>query len=280
MAARRSPTVQRRRLGMELRRLREHAGLTIEDVAVALECSDSKVSRIETGQVSATTRDVRDMLELYKVDRNQREALIQFARQARQRGWWQAYSDAPAVPLVGLETAAERIDQYEARVVPGLLQSSDYAEAIIRALYPGLSSQQVERWVELRMTRQQLLQQDNPPRISVVLEECVLRRPVGGRRTMQAQLRLLAEASMMPSVTLQVLPLSVGEHPAISGAFTIYGFSEPADPDVVYLEHATGDLFLESTEQVGQYALAFKRLRRLALSSDDSVALIATVTHG
>jgi transcriptional regulator with XRE-family HTH domain len=274
VAARRSPTVQRRRLGIELRRLREQAGLTIEKVAVALECSDSKVSRIETGQVSATPRDVRDMLELYEIDRDHRDALIQFARQARQRGWWQAYSDTPIVPLVGLETAAERIQQYEARVVPGLLQTRNYAQSIIRALHPDLSPQQIERWVELRMARQQLLRQDDPPELVVVLEECVLGRPVGGRIAMREQLRLLGEAAMLPAVSLQVLPLTVGEHAAISGAFTILGFSEPDGPDVVYLELEAGDLYIDNTRQVQRYAGAFARLRAAALSPEESAAVL------
>jgi transcriptional regulator with XRE-family HTH domain len=279
VAARRSPTVQRRRLGIELRRLREQAGLTIEKVAVALECSDSKVSRIETGQVSATPRDVRDVLELYKVDRDHREALIQFARQARQRGWWQAYSDTPVVPLVGLETAAESIQQYEARVVPGLLQTQSYAEAIIRALRPDLSPQQTNRWVELRMARQQLLRQADPPEIAVVLEEYVLRRPVGGREAMREQLLLLAQAATLPALTLQVLPLAIGQHAAISGSFAILGFAESDGPDVVYLEHARGDLYLDSTEQVRRYADAFERLRAVALTREDSVAFLATAAE-
>lgn len=276
MAARRSPTVQRRRLGIELRRLREQAGLTIEKVAVALECSDSKVSRIETGQVSVTPRDVRDMCKLYQVDRDQEDALVQFARQARQRVWWQAYSDTAVVPLVGLETAAERIHQYEGRVVPGLLQTRDYAEAIIRALRPDLSPQQTERWVELRMARQRLLRQDDPPDLTVVIEEYVLRRPVGGREAMRVQLRLLADATMLPAVTLRVLPLAVGEHAAISGAFTILRFSEPDGPDVVYLENARGDLYLDNEEQVRRCADAFERVCTVALSPDDSVAFLTT----
>ena len=271
-----SPTVQRRRLGIELRRLREQAGLTIEEVATVLECSHSKISRIETGRVGATPRDVRDMLELYKVRQDQRDALILFARKARQRGWWQAYSDTPIIPLVGLETAANRIEQYEARVVPGLLQTRDYAGAIIGAQNPDLSPEQIERWIELRMARQQILRQTEPPELVVVLEECVLRRPVGGRRVMREQLRLLAEAATLPAVTLQVLPLSVGEHAAISGAFVILGFSEPDGPDVVYLELDAGDLYVDTPAQVRRYADAFERLRRTALSPNDSAAVLAT----
>jgi transcriptional regulator with XRE-family HTH domain len=270
MPTRPGPTVQRRRLGLELRRLREAAGKTLQEVARALECSDSKVSRIETGQVSATPRDVRDMLELYEVPGDRRDALIQVARDARRKGWWQAYGDTPAMPLIGLEVVADRIHQYEAMVVPGLLQTSDYARAMIRALHPEFPGSQVDRWVELRMTRQELLDQDDPPMFVVVVEECVLRRPVGGRPTMRAQLRHLKAAIALPSLTLQVLPLRVGEHAAMNGTFAVYRFSEPADPDVVHFEHAPSDLYLERPEQVERYAAAFDRLRAAALDPDES----------
>jgi transcriptional regulator with XRE-family HTH domain len=269
--------VQRRRLGLELRRLREQAGKTIDDVAQALECSDSKVSRIETGQVSATTRDVRDMLDVYGVRGEQRDFLIQAARDARRKGWWQAYGDALIAPLVGLETAADRVQAYEPMVVHGLLQTVDYTRAIIRAGRPDLPSTQVERWVELRMTRQSLLTRYNPPEFSVVLEEYALYRPVGGVSVLRGQLRRLVEAAKLPSVTLQVLPLTVGEHAALSGAFNIYHFSGPDDPDVVYLEHGASDLYLESAELVQRYTAAFERLRMAALSPEDSWLFLSKV---
>ena len=238
MPTRPGPTVQRRRLGIELRRLREQAGKTINQVAQVLECSDSKVSRIENGQVSATPRDVRDMLQFYGVDPERREELVEFARTARKKGWWEAYSDTPIVPLVGLEVAADRILAYEAMVVHGLLQTKDYASSLIRALQPDLSEGQIRRWVELRMIRQDLLGRKDPPAFNVLLEECVLRRPVGGRPVMRAQLQHLGEAvASKPSLTLRILPLSIGEHAAMDGAFTVHSFSEPADPDVVYFEH-------------------------------------------
>jgi transcriptional regulator with XRE-family HTH domain len=274
VVARPSPTVQRRRLGIELRRERERAGLTIDQVAAALECSDSKVSRIETGQVSATPRDVRDMLELYKVDPEQRDALIQVAREARQKGWWQAYSDTPVVPLVGLEAAADRIHQYAAMAVPGLLQTREYSLAMLRVGRPDLSPQRIERWVELRMARQVILSHDDPPAFSVVLEESVLRRPVGGSTAMREQVRHLARTAVQSTVTLQILPLTVGAHAGMSGTFTIYGFSAPTDSDVVYLEHARGDLYLESEEEIRAYSLTFARLSASALSRDESAEFL------
>ena len=279
MTARRSPTLQRRRLGIELRRLREDAGLTIEQVATNLECSDSKVSRIETGQVSATPRDVRDMLDLYQIDHQQRDALVQVARQARQRGWWEAYGDTLAMPLAGLETEADQIYEYETMAVPGLLQTMEYARAVLRIARPELLPQQLERWVTFRMARQTLLTRDHPPSFWAVLEECVLRRPVGGRPVMRDQLHHLSNTVNSERLTLQILPLSVGAHVGMNGPFTVYHFNNREDPDVVYLEHARGDLYLERAEQVEPYGSAFDQLRALALSPEESAALIATTAR-
>jgi transcriptional regulator with XRE-family HTH domain len=280
MPTRPGPTVQRRRLGIELRRLREQAGKTIDEVAELLECSSSKVSRIETGQVSATPRDVRDMLGFYGVEPERRDGLVEFARVARKKGWWEAYGDTDVVPLVGLEVAADQIQQYEPTVIHGLLQTETYARALIRALQPDLSVQQVQRLVELRMTRQDLLKNAGAPELSVVLEECVLRRPVGGVEVMREQLRSLVDTiTILPNLTLQVLPLRVGEHGALSGAFAIYRFFDPADPDVVFFEHHLKDLYLDSPEQVERYADTFERLRASALSPSDSSSLLSSITQ-
>jgi transcriptional regulator with XRE-family HTH domain len=271
------PTVQRRRLGIELRRLREQAGKTIDQVAQVLECSDSKVSRIENGQVSASPRDVRDMLDFYGLDSEHRDALVDMARTARERTWWQAYSDAPVMPLVGVEVAADRIQLYEPMVVHGLLQTEPYARALLRALQPDLSERQIERWVELRMARQRLLNNDLGPQLLVLLEECVLRRLVGGREIMRVQLRHLREVATLQTLTLQVLPLRVGEHFALNGAFSIYHFSDPADPDIVYFEHHLSDLYLEQPAQVARYIAAFDRLRSAALRPDESLSFLASL---
>jgi transcriptional regulator with XRE-family HTH domain len=279
MPTRPGPTVQRRRLGIELRRLREQAGKTIDEVAQVLECSSSKVSRIETGQVSATPRDVRDMLGFYGVDPARRDQLVEVARAARKKGWWEAYSDTLVVPLVGLEVAADQILAYEAMVVHGLLQTHDYAVAMIHALRPDLPPDQAERWVQLRMDRQELLDQEDPPTFEVVLEECALRRPVGGRASMRAQLQHLVEVAALPKLTLQILPLEVGEHAAMSGAFMICRFSSRSDPDVVYLEHTTSDLYLEAPDQIERYAAAFGRLREAALSPRESFSMLETLVR-
>jgi transcriptional regulator with XRE-family HTH domain len=273
----RTPTGRRRRLGAELRRLREAAGLTTDRVAEALECSQSKVSRIETGQVSATPRDVRDMLELYRVDPEQREAMVQIAREARQRGWWQKFVDVPdGVPAyVGLETAASSIDVYMSLIVPALLQTADYARAIIGAVRPDLPRREVDRRVELRMSRQALLDREHPPDLHVLLEEAVLQRPVGGPAVMRAQLRRLLEATERPTVTIQVLPVAAGAHAGMDGPFTIFAFPAPAEPDVVALDSAADALYLEGPEDVRRYRKVFERLLPAALSPAASAELIA-----
>jgi transcriptional regulator with XRE-family HTH domain len=273
----RSPTVRRRRLGIELRRLREDAGLTIDRVAAALECSDSKISRIETGQVSATPRDVRDMLEIYGVDPQQRDELIQMAREARQKGWWHAFGGIPVPAIVGFETAASSMSLYAALLIPFFFQTPDYARAVLRAVRGDLPSTELERLLELRMARQSLLNQDEPPLLWVVLDEAALRRRVGGAETMRAQLERLQQAALLPNVTLQVLPFSGGEHAGMDGGFTIIGFAEEADPNLVYIENITSDLYVEDAAEVRKYDLSFDHLRASALSPTDSAQYIEVV---
>lgn len=278
MPARQSPTVRRRRLGMELRRLREAAGLTTDRVAEILECSHSKISRIETGQVRATPRDVRDMLEIYGVAGEPREALIQIAREARQTGWWHAYGDViKESAYVGLEVAAASIRSYEALLVPGLLQTTQYARAATRAVRPDQPQEQIERQVELRMARQAILTQDDPPALWAILDEAALRRPVGEHGIMVEQLHHLIEVAELAAVTLQVLPYSAGEHAGMDGAFTILSFPEPADPAVVYLENATSDLYLENPDEIRRYSLLFDHLRAAALKPNDSTAFLGAL---
>jgi transcriptional regulator with XRE-family HTH domain len=273
VAARRSPTIQRHRLGTELRRLREQAGRTIEEAADALECSDSKVSRIETGQVRVTLRDVRELLDLYGVGGRRREAIIEVAEKARVRAWWQAYGDAPGIPMVGLQAAAAAIQTYEAQLVPGLLQTADYARTVIEAIAPDLDSEQVRRRVELRMERQARLAEDNPPDLTAVLDEAALQRTIGTAEIMGKQLLHLAGAAELSTVTLQVLPLDKGQHAGLSGSFTIFKLPEP-DPAVVFLEQLTRDLYLDTDTELRRYTAAFERLCHLALDPHESVKRI------
>jgi hypothetical protein len=249
--------------------------MTIEQVADALGYSESKVSRIETGLVSATTGDVRALLELYGADDQRRQALVRIAREARQKGWWQSFGDAPAVPLAGLEDEAESLRSYEALLVPGLLQTEEYAERVIRAVLPDWPNEKIESRLELRIGRQSLLTGDDPPTIWTVIDEAVLRRRVGDRVTMRRQVERLFEAAELPAVTLQVLPFEAGEHAGLNGQFTILGFPDPADLDVVYLEHNANDLYLEDPDEVHRYAGLFQRLEAAALDPEASREFLA-----
>jgi hypothetical protein len=188
------------------------------------------------------------------------------------------YTDALVVPLVGLEEEAAVIRIYEAMAVPGLFQTMDYARTIIHSDRPDLSTDQIERWVDLRMARRDFIfSRDNPPSLGAVIDEAVLRRPVGGLELMRQQLRHLAESAALPTVTLRVLPFEAGVHPAMNGAFTIFTFREAVDPEVVYLEHTTNDLYLEAAEDVDRYTRAFDKIWNLALTPDDSIGFLGTL---
>jgi transcriptional regulator with XRE-family HTH domain len=262
-------------LGAELRRRREAAGVTIEVVAERLECSASKISRMETGHTSATPRDVRDLLEIYGVRGPEAEELVQISREARQKGWWHPYSTVLTGAYVGLEAAASSVRAYEQQVIPGLLQTEDYARAMIRAARPDIAEDEVDRRVRVRLGRQSLLSQDDPLELRVVLDEAVVSRPVGGDEVMRAQLQRLVEAADLPNVTLQVLPFEVGAHAGMDGTFAILDFPEPSDPDAVYAENATGGLFLEKGEELRKYIFIFDHIRAAALSPEESSALLA-----
>jgi len=272
-----SPTVRRRRLGAELRRHRELAGLTIDQVADQLDCSASKISRLETGQTGSNPRDVRDMLALYGVGDTELEELLSVARETRQRGWWQPYGSILTGAYVGFEAAADRIRSYEAQCVPGLLQTADYARSMIAAVHTGRPRQEVDDRVHVRLGRQALLTQEDPVQFWCVLDEAALRRPVGGREVMRCQLEHLVRESARPNVTLQVLPMAAGEHPGMEGSFVIMSFPDAADPDTVYVTIATGGVFQEKPDDVSRYEIIFDRLQKMALSSAESTELIATM---
>jgi transcriptional regulator with XRE-family HTH domain len=280
MAAEHSPTVRRRRLALELRRLREAARLTCEEVAEHLECSTSKVSRIETGRVSVSPRDVRDMLNLYGVSAEQGVSLVQLARDSRQKGWWHAYSDTiqpQFATYIGLESAASEIRIYEVTLIPGLLQTGDYARTVIAAGIVGGDHDGIERSVELLMARQPVLTGEDPPRLWAVLDEAALRRTVGGAGLMRLQLEHLLDLSRLPNVVIQVIPFGAGAHPAMGRPFVILAFPERADPDVVYLEDLTSALYVEDVDEVDRYNMFFNHLRATALSFEDSATRIMSV---
>jgi transcriptional regulator with XRE-family HTH domain len=275
----RQPTLARRQLGAELRRLRVVAGLTIERVAQHLECSDSKISRIERGQVSATPRDVGDMLDLYPVDDWKREELVQLARQARRRPWWEVeFHDLP-LAYASYEAAARTIGTYQVQLVPGLLQTEDYARAVLRALRPGLEPPDVEGRIEVRIRQQAILTRPEPPGVHAVLDEAVLRRPVGSAAVMRQQLERLLTWIEHPNVTVQILPFAAGEHAGMDGAFVLFGFGGPPEMDVVYLENTTNDFLLEEGDAVARYRVLFGHLREQALDPEESRAVISKASN-
>jgi transcriptional regulator with XRE-family HTH domain len=280
MSAHSSPTVKRRRLAAELRRRRDEAGLTIEEVAEQLEWSSGKISRIENSRVSVLPRDVKFLLRVYGADEGgeEWEALLALSRESRQKGWWHAHGDA--IPqwfetYVGLEADATTLRTYESEFVPGLLQTEDYARAVHRAAMIAASDDEIEKQVAVRMARQDRLTATDAPQIWVVVNEAVIRRVVGGPAVMSAQLGRLIEASQQPNITLQVLPFSVGAHAGMDGAFMILGFPTPTDPDVAYVHYYTGTLYLEKLPEVQPYILMFDHLRAAALPVGQSRDLIA-----
>jgi transcriptional regulator with XRE-family HTH domain len=272
-----SPTLRRRQLGQELRRLREAAGSTIDQVAERMSCSASKISRIETGQSGVSSREVRDLMAAYQVEGEQAEALVEMAREAKQRGWWQLYGTVLTSAYVGLEAAAAELRSFEPLVIPGLLQTEEYARAMVLAGWPNMSNEEVEQRIRVRMKRQSLLYQDDPLQLSIILDEAALRRPVGGIDAMRRQLDKLRGAAELPHVTLQVLPLSAGAHGGMDGAFTILLFEELANQNLVFAANGAGGLFLEKDDEIERYASIFAGLQSDALSPRRSIEMIANL---
>ncbi|MEU8570605.1 helix-turn-helix transcriptional regulator [Streptomyces pathocidini] len=279
MASNVNPTVRRRRLGQELRRLRELKGMTAEEVAERLLVSQSKISRLENGRRSISQRDVRDLCGVYEVeDHRVVDSLMQMAKDSRQQGWWHAFGDIPYSVYIGLETDAASLRVYESLIVPGLLQTRDYAEAVISGMWPEATPAEVEKRIQVRLKRQDRLSDpDGPLRFWAVIDEALLRRVVGTERIMADQLEHLAQLSAQPHVTLQVLPYSVGAHPGMYGKFAILEFADALDASVVYLEGVTSDLYLEKANDVQSYTVMYEHLRAKALSAEQSREFILQV---
>lgn len=276
MASNVNPTVRRRRLGQELRRLRELKGMTAEEVAERLLVSQSKISRLENGRRSISQRDVRDLCGVYEVE-DQRivDSLMQMAKDSRQQGWWHAFGDIPYSVYIGLETDAESLRVYEPQIITGLLQTRPYAEAIVRGGAPEATETENDKRVEVRLRRQSRVAAERDPlRLWVVLDEACLRRVVGSRQIMREQLEYLVEVSQQPHITVQVLPFDVGAHPGLSGQYSILEFSDAADSSVVYIEGVTSDLYLEKAHDVQKYTVMYEHLRAQALNVDQSRQLI------
>nr|WP_196789352.1 helix-turn-helix transcriptional regulator [Streptomyces caniscabiei] len=266
-------------MGQELRRLRELKGMTAEEVAERLLVSQSKISRLENGRRSISQRDVRDLCGVYEVeDQRVVDSLMQMAKDSRQQGWWHAFGDVPYSVYIGLETDAESLRVYDPQVVPGLLQSRPYAEAIIRGALPETSTTEIDKRVEVRIRRQDRVTTDtNPLRLWTVLDEAALRRVVGSRSVMREQLEHLIELSQVPHVTVQVLPFEVGAHPGINGQYAILEFVDAADSSVVYIEGVTSDLYLEKPHDVQKYTVMYEHLRAQALNVEQSRQFIENV---
>jgi transcriptional regulator with XRE-family HTH domain len=272
----RSPTVRRRELGALLRALRNQNGLTVEQAADQLLCSPSKVSRMETGHGAATPRDIRDLCNLYAVtDQAERDRLMKLARESKLQGWWQSY-DLTYATYVGLEAEAVAISDFQSSVVPGLLQTPDYARAGHEGTMPRLTNEQIEMQIQAKLTRQSLLTQANPLTFRAVMDEAVLRRVVGGPQVMGKQLDRLIEVARLPNVTLQIIPFTVGSHPGLESNFNILELPKPT-PSIVFVEGLVGSMYLERAEDLKRYQEVFERLQTVALSPKDTINAIAKI---
>ncbi|MEU1179028.1 helix-turn-helix transcriptional regulator [Streptomyces sp. NPDC005820] len=281
------PAVRRRKLGAELRSLRAGAGLTSGEAARLVGWHQSKVSRIETGTSGTKPADVRLLLDAYGVtDPQLRELMTALAGSEESGGrdhWWHAYRGVlPAAyrDFISLESQAGAMRTLETTVVPGLLQTAEYARAVTRAAVEGADEDQLDTLVEVRLARQDVLRRQPPLRLSAVLDEAVLRREVGGPEVMERQLVRLMEAARLPQVRLQVLPFAAGAHIGVTGPFVIFSFSSAPDLDVVVLDHLTSSLYLERKEDLEAYTEAFNALRAHALSPGESLDYIAATADG
>jgi transcriptional regulator with XRE-family HTH domain len=271
-----SPILRRRQLGIRLRALRNAKGWTAEQVAERLLCSASKVSRMETGHRGASARDIRDLCDLYGVsDGEERQQLMDLAAAGKQQTWWQARI-LPYSTYVGLEADAVLISDYGLGLVPGLLQTADYARAVFKRTVPHLAADVVQQRLEGRMARQQILTSENPPQFDTVIDESVLRRVVGGPAVMHAQLERLLELSKLPNVTIRVSPYDAGAMAASNNKFIILTLRDPL-PGLVFVEGLTGDLYLDRKEDIDVYAQAFREMVGLAASAEETRAVIASI---
>jgi transcriptional regulator with XRE-family HTH domain len=268
-------------LGTQLRRLREASGISANDAGYAIRATHSKISRMELGRVSFRERDVADLLTMYGVtDEKERMAFLSLAREANVPGWWHDSSDIlPSwfEAYIALEEAASIIRSYQVQFVPGLLQTPEYARAVIRLGHEGIFASELERRIALRISRQKLLTREDPPRFWVVLDEAVLRRPLGGPDVMRAQIDRLIEVTGLPNVTVQVIPFLAGGHAAAGGPFNILRFAEPDLPDIVYLEQLTSALYLDRREDVEGYQAVMERLCLEAEPAENTVQVLSDI---
>ncbi len=274
------PTLRRRRLAAELRKLRETRNLTLDDAAAGVDLAKSTLSRIETAQITARPVVVRALLARYEVGGTEADRLLQLARDAGKRGWWRAYADVLSnqyADYIGLENEASAIRNFEPQFVPGLLQTEQYARAALTGVHRAASEQEVDRRVQVRLARQPRLRARPELCFSVIMDESVLRRPVGGDAVMADQLRRLLAAMRLPNVALQVLPTGVGAHPGMLGSFTVIEFPDERFGDAVYLEGVTGGRLVEAEDETRHCNQVYQELGGSALDQGDTAALIQDV---
>ncbi|WP_328475768.1 helix-turn-helix domain-containing protein [Streptomyces sp. NBC_00377] len=279
MTANSNPTVRKRRLGAELRRLRQASGLTSKEAAGRLMVSQPKISHLENGRRAISPRDVRDLCVIYGVtDQQVIDSLMEMARESGQQGWWNVYGDIPQSVYVGLETDAATVRAYEPMMIPDLLQTPAYAHAVIRETSPLLTAGQTATRLKVRLRRQhRIYNPARPLRLWVILDESALRRVVGGPDIMGEQLEHLNSLGVEPHITVQVLPYTTGAHPGFAGRFCILRFADNTET-VVHLEHLTSDLYLEKPSDVQHYSATYDHLQARALDPDNSRDFITDVT--
>ncbi|WP_228001724.1 helix-turn-helix domain-containing protein [Nocardia australiensis] len=276
VVAERGPTVLRIALGGQLRKLRDQAKITREAAGDHIRGSHAKISRLELGRTGFKERDIRDLLTLYGVgDPEERERFLDLARQANEPGWWHRYNDLlPSwfSTYLGLEQAAHKIRTYEANLIPGLLQTPEYTRAVVSL---GYEDADMDRRVQVRQRRQDILHRSDPPVVWAVIDEAALHRPVGGAEVQRAQMQHIIDLAALPNVTIQVLPYSAGEHAAAGSSFSILRFAEPELPDIVYLEHLTSALYLERRQDLAMYLSVMDRLSVQAERPKRSLEILA-----
>lgn len=285
MPGQQSPTLRLRRLATELRKLREASGLTSVEVAKRLEWSPGKLTRMERGEgTRPNPRDIEDLLKVYGVTgQRQREEIVRWAREARQRGWWHPYREMLSESLstyIGLEAGAKTLLTFQSLVVPGLLQTEDYARVLIQAGPAEIGADEIEQRVKIRKDRQQILTGPDPARLWAIIDEAALRRPIGGRDVMRAQMDHLKEMARSPRITLQVIPFDTGAHAGLGGgSFTILQFPDEGDHDAVYVDNFAGELFVEEPPEVARFHTAFRHIGGAAAAPSVTVTLLETRTE-
>ncbi|MFC4009268.1 helix-turn-helix domain-containing protein [Nonomuraea purpurea] len=275
------PTALRILLGSQLRKLREAKNVTREEAGHLIRGSESKISRMELGRVGFKERDVADLLTLYGVvDQQARSAVLDLVATANEPGWWHRFNDVLPTwfqAYVGLEEAAARIRTYEVQFVPGLLQTKEYARAVVTAGSAGIGAEEIARRVDLRLERQRMLDRPDGPIFWAVIDEAALRRPIGGVEVMRAQIEHLIDLMRQPNITIQIMPFSFGGHPSEGGAFSILRFPDTDLPDVVYVEQLASALYLDKREDVDRYTEVMERLCAVSTTPDETIELLRTI---